>query len=393
MYNRCMKCKVFYRYFRRGIEVKQKAFEERLERKRIERQIKESQIPYSHCKNCGTELQGVYCHNCGQYAKDLKQSFGCYIMEYLSNTYNLDGRIFQTIWLLFRKPGFLTKEFLQGKINSYVHPLKLNMFLLLVVMMVFAFSITRHISDTQIASVEEYDEMEIPEQTMEQLNSLDGYITELSIHNRSIELIAPYNVIDENPAIFELVDVISAKNERDMDTLKVSTSQWLIDEELWIESKDGYYKFTDNKSVFNDKSKEGQLIREKLLDFYQSYLPLFIILMSPVLALILWGLNARGKYGFLIHFTFSLHYSAFLEFIMLLFLLMTNIFNPAFVFWCTVGLIIGMTIYLVTAFKVVYDGTNWYNAAWKSVCINIIYTIFILAASLALLILFINSEK
>lgn len=388
-----MKCKVFYRYFRRGIEVKQKAFEERLERKRIERQIKESQIPYSHCKNCGTELQGVYCHNCGQYAKDLKQSFGCYIMEYLSNTYNLDGRIFQTIWLLFRKPGFLTKEFLQGKINSYVHPLKLNMFLLLVVMMVFAFSITRHISDTQIASVEEYDEMEIPEQTMEQLNSLDGYITELSIHNRSIELIAPYNVIDENPAIFELVDVISAKNERDMDTLKVSTSQWLIDEELLIESKDGYYKFTDNKSVFNDKSKEGQLIREKLLDFYQSYLPLFIILMSPVLALILWGLNARGKYGFLTHFTFSLHYSAFLEFIMLLFLLMTNIFNPAFVFWCTVGLIIGMTIYLVTAFKVVYDGTNWYNAAWKSVCINIIYTIFILAASLALLILFINSEK
>ena len=326
-----MKYKVFYRYFRHGIEVKQKAFEERLERKRIERQIKESQIPYSHCKNCGTELQGVYCHNCGQYAKDLKQSFGSYIMEYLSNTYNLDGRIFQTIWLLFRKPGFLTKEFLQGKINSYVHPLKLNMFLLLVVMMVFAFSITRHISDTQIASVEEYDEMDIPEQTMEQLNSLDGYITELSIHNRSIELIAPYNVIDENPAIFELVDVISAKDERDMDTLKVSTSQWLIDEELLIESKDGYYKFTDNKSVFNDKSKEGQLIREKLLDFYQSYLPLFIILMSPILALILWGLNARGKYGFLTHFTFSLHYSAFLEFIMLLFLLMTNIFNPAFV--------------------------------------------------------------
>ena len=115
-----MRYKIFYRYFRRRISIKQKAFEERLERKRIERQIKESQIPYSHCKNCGTELQGIYCHNCGQYAKDLKQSFGSYIMEYLSNTYNLDGRIFQTIWLLFRKPGFLTKEFLQGKINSYV---------------------------------------------------------------------------------------------------------------------------------------------------------------------------------------------------------------------------------------------------------------------------------
>lgn len=388
-----MKCKVFYRYFRRRITVKQKAFEGRLERKRIERQIKESQIPYSHCKNCGTELQGVYCHNCGQYAKDLKQSFGSYIMEYLSNAYNLDGRIFQTIWLLFRKPGFLTKEFLQGKINSYVHPLKLNMFLLIVVMMVFAFSISRHNSNTPADSIEEYDEMTLPELIIKRLNSLDGYITELSKHNKSIKLIAPYNLIKDNPTIFEIVNVISAKDNRDNDTLTVSTSQWMIDEKILIKSNNGYYTFTNEKSIFKDKSKEGQLIREKLLDFYQSYLPLFIILMSPVLALILWGLNARGKYGFLTHFTFSLHYSAFLEFIMFLFLLMTNIFNPAFVFWCTVGLIIGMTIYLATAFKVVYDGTNWYNAAWKSMCINIIYTIFILAASLALLLLFINSEK
>ena len=387
-----MKCRIFYRYFRRRIAVKQKSFEERLERRRIERQIIETQIPYSHCKNCGTELQGVYCHNCGQYAKDLKQSFGSYVMEYLSNTYNLDGRIFQTIWLLFRKPGFLTKEFLQGKINSYVHPLKLNMFLLIVVMMVFAFSITRYNSNTPTDSIKEYDEM-APELIIKQLNSLDGYITELSKHNKSIELIAPHNVIKDNPKIFEIVNVISAKDNSDIDTLAVSTSQWLIDENILIKSNNGYYTFTNEKSIFKDKSKEGQLIREKFLSFYQSYLPIFIILLSPILALILWGMNIKKKQGFITHFIFSLHYSAFLEFIMLLFLIMTNIFNPTFVFWCTIGLIVGMTFYLVTAFKVVYSGTNWYSATWKTICINIIYTVSILVASLALLVLFINSEK
>ena len=388
-----MKCKVYYRYFRRRIAVKQKSFEERLERKRIERQIKESQIPYSHCKNCGTELQGVYCHNCGQYAKDLKQSFGSFIMEYLSNTYNLDGRIFQTIWLLFRKPGFLTKEFLDGKLNSYVHPLKLNLFLLLVVMMVFAFSIALHNSDTQSDSVEEYDEMELPELIIKQLNSLDGYIKELSKHNKSIELIAPYGLVEDNPIIFEIVNVISAEDSSDIDTLRVSTSQWMIDEKILIKSDEGYYTFTDEKSIFKDKSKEGKLIREQFLSFYQSYLPIFIILLSPILALILWGMNVRKKQSFITHFIFSLHYSAFLEFITLLFLAMTTIFNPAFVFWCTAVLIVGMTVYLVTAFKTVYSGTNWYSATWKAICINIIYTISILAASLALLILFINTEK
>lgn len=264
-YIRCMKYKLFYRYFRRRIAIKQKAFEEKQERKRIERQTKASQIPYSHCKNCGTELQGVYCHHCGQYAKDLKQSFGSYIMEYLSNTYNLDGRIFQTIWLLFRKPGFLTKEFLQGKINSYVHPLKLNMFLLLVVMMVFAFSITRHNSNTSTNSIKEYDEMTFPELIINQLNSLDGYITELSNHNKSIELIAPYNVIKNHPVIFEIVDLISAEDHRDIDTLTVFTSQWLIDEKILIKSGNGYYTFTNEKSIFKDRSREGQLIREQFL--------------------------------------------------------------------------------------------------------------------------------
>lgn len=388
-----MKCKVVYRWLRRRLAVKQKTLEEKLERKRIERTIRNSQIPYTHCKNCGTELQGVYCHKCGQYARDLKQSFGNYVMEYLSNTYNLDGRIIQTIWLLFRKPGFLTKEFLQGKINSYVHPLKLNMFLLFVVMAVFAFSITNRNSNAQIETTEGWNEMTYPDLVMKGLNSLDGYTTELANNRTSIELIAPYKTIKNNPAVFEIKNIISADDNSNLDTLTVSASQWLINEKILIKSDSGYYYFTNNKSIFNDKSKEGKLVREKFLNFYRSYLPIFIILMSPILALILWGMNFRKKCSFITHFVFSLHYSAFLEFVILLFLVMTNIFNPAFVFWSTIILIVAMTIYLVTAFRVVYSGTAWYNAALKAICINVIYTVLVLAVSLALMILFITLEK
>lgn len=388
-----MKCKVLFRYLRRRIALKQKAFGEKLERKRLERQIKVSQIPYSHCRNCGTELHGVYCHNCGQYARDLNQSFGSYVKEYLSNTYNLDGRIFQTIWLLFRKPGFLTREFMQGKINSYVHPLKLNIFLLLVVMTVFAFSVTGYNSDEQAISTEEYDEMKTPALIIDRLNSLDGYTSKLINHRKNIGIIAPYDIINGNPAIFEIVNVISAADNCDTDTLTVSASQWLIDERVLVKSDDGYYTFTGNSNILKDKLNETQHIRGKVLSFYQSWLPVFIILISPVLALMLWGLNARKKYGFVTHFIFSLHYSAFLEFVMLLFLAMTIIFNPALVFWCTVVLIVVMTIYLVKAFKTVYSGTTWLNAAWKAVCVNVIYTILVLAALLALMVLFITLEK
>lgn len=388
-----MKFTDLYRLLQCKIAAKQQAFEEQLERKRIERQTKNDQIPYPLCKNCGTELQGVYCHKCGQYARDFKQSFGSYVMEYLSNTYNLDGRIFQTIWLLFRKPGFLTNEFLQGKIKSYVHPLKLNIFLLFVVMTVFAFSITGHKSNTQTESNKIYNEMAAPDLIIQQLKSLDGNISELTLHNKTIELIAPFHTIKNNPEFFEIISITSAADNINPDTLTVATSQWLIDEKVLIQSGDKYYTFTAANSIFNDKSKEGQLVREKFLSFYQSYLPIFIILMSPILALILWGLNIRRKYGFLTHFIFSLHYSAFLEFVIFLLLVMTTIFPSALVFWCTIFAIVYMTTYLVIAFQAVYSHTVWYNATWKAICINTLYTVLVLAASLTLMIIFIHLEK
>ena len=389
-----MKCSRYIRRWKaaclrlkRKVASRQKELEARLESKRLKRQVKNAQIPYTHCKNCGTELQGVYCHRCGQYARDLKQSFGSYLMEYLSNTYNLDGKIFQTIGMLFRKPGFLTNEFLQGKINSYVHPLKLNMFLLLVVMTVFALSVST--GKSVKAEVDSYNEMEYPDLIMERLNSLDGYATELGKARVPIRLIAPYKTVKNNPATFEIIRTLSAEEAWNPDTMLVSASQWLIDEKLLVKADAEHYTFTDNKSIFNDKSKEGQLVREKFLSFFQSYLPMLIILMSPVLALILMLLNIQKKHPFMTHFIFSLHYSAFLEFLMLILLAVTNLFNSAVMFWCAVVFLIGTPLYLAKAFRCVYHGTSWHGAVWKALFINVLYLVFLLAASLLLLVLFI----
>lgn len=42
-----------------------------LELRRLKRIRRKNNIPpYRYCKNCGTELKGMYCHECGQYAMD-----------------------------------------------------------------------------------------------------------------------------------------------------------------------------------------------------------------------------------------------------------------------------------------------------------------------------------
>ena len=103
-----------------------------IELKRLQRTRSKYIPPYVHCQNCGTKLEGMYCHTCGQFAHDNSQPFWKYVWQYFENVYQFDYKIPVTVWQLFRRPGFLTNEFNAGKIVSYMHPMKLNMFILVI---------------------------------------------------------------------------------------------------------------------------------------------------------------------------------------------------------------------------------------------------------------------
>ena len=98
---------------------------------------KEEVAPYKQCLNCGTDLQGVYCHKCGQQASNPTPKVWEFILEYMNNAFIWDTKCFLTIWNLVRRPGFLTNEFNAGKFVSYENPLKLNMFFLFVFVTIF----------------------------------------------------------------------------------------------------------------------------------------------------------------------------------------------------------------------------------------------------------------
>ena len=97
---------------------RREALSRKIEYRRLKR-IRRKQIPaYTYCKNCGRKLKGMYCSQCGQYALDIEQPFRKYMLQYIENVYQFDTKVWNTLYLLFRKPGFLTREFNVGKINS-----------------------------------------------------------------------------------------------------------------------------------------------------------------------------------------------------------------------------------------------------------------------------------
>src|SRR5262245_17942765 len=100
------------------------AFEGTQGRRRIGRG-KDSGPPLTHCENCGAELQGHWCAQCGQPAIEYRRSFRHVVADLLNEFLSWDSKFFATIALLLLKPWRLTNEFLAGKRVRYVNPLRL----------------------------------------------------------------------------------------------------------------------------------------------------------------------------------------------------------------------------------------------------------------------------
>jgi hypothetical protein len=77
------------------------------------------------CLNCGAMLQGPYCAMCGQRAGLGHPTVHELLHELVHEFVHVDGKILQSIRLLFLRPGQLTKECVEGRRARHVSPLRL----------------------------------------------------------------------------------------------------------------------------------------------------------------------------------------------------------------------------------------------------------------------------
>lgn len=91
------------------------------------------------CRNCGTKMNGPYCHLCGQSLFAGKESSHWRFFSNALSLFSVDFKIFRTIKLLLFYPGKLTKEYCQGHIIRYEHPFKLFWFIVLLSFIYFSY--------------------------------------------------------------------------------------------------------------------------------------------------------------------------------------------------------------------------------------------------------------
>ncbi len=77
------------------------------------------------CANCGHPLTGNFCPQCGQENKDVRRPFFYLLQDLLKVVFVLDERAYRSVFYLLTRPGFLTREYFQGRRASYTPPLRL----------------------------------------------------------------------------------------------------------------------------------------------------------------------------------------------------------------------------------------------------------------------------
>jgi uncharacterized protein DUF3667 len=95
------------------------------------------------CENCGNEVSQRYCGACGQRLEPPVHTLWHFMKVATEDLTHTDSRLWRTLWALLFKPGFLTRQFLDGRRARYLPPVRLYL-VLSVVFFVYASAFATH---------------------------------------------------------------------------------------------------------------------------------------------------------------------------------------------------------------------------------------------------------
>ena len=95
--------------------------------------------PSFTCPSCNTLSIGNFCRNCGEKKIDQHDYSIRHYLEHAVDLFtHFDSKFFRSAWFLMSKPGYLSREYLEGRRVRYMKPLQLFIF----INIIYYFSIT-----------------------------------------------------------------------------------------------------------------------------------------------------------------------------------------------------------------------------------------------------------
>lgn len=99
------------------------------------------------CRNCQTVYRGNYCPECGQEAVTGAPTSLEFIYEFLTRNILERGKLPRTLWHLLRYPGGLTVDFLEGRRQRFIRPVRLYLGLSVLYFLVLSLQSSSYLND------------------------------------------------------------------------------------------------------------------------------------------------------------------------------------------------------------------------------------------------------
>ena len=347
------------------------------------------------CLNCGAEVHGRYCPRCGQENIVTHQNFLGLTKHFIYDIFHFDGKFFDTLQYLLFSPGRVPADYVRGRRNRYLDPIRMYLFTSALFFLIF-FS-TQKLQTNLVGDTSRY--LSIPERFME-----------------AARYYSPANndSADQKRLALLLDTSVTLRIDRVVrDTAAHTVPRMLVKEELYTlhaepvgvdikvgdsNAKPGWVdkhleqKWVQYKRQYNDDV--DQMLADLSNRFFH-WFPYILFVSLPLFAFILKLLYNRNKrFYYSDHAVFTLYHYIFSFLLLLLILGFNGLADVTYwgIFtWISNLLLLSWFIYLLFAMRRFYQ-KSWANTFGKFLLLNIlgllsflvIFSVFIFAFILQL---------
>jgi hypothetical protein len=256
------------------------------------------------CLNCGSPVPDRYCSACGQENIEPRQSVAHLITHFFSDFTHFDGKFFLTVKDLFRKPGFLSREYMRGRRMHYLDPIRMYIFTSAFFFIIFFSIIDLNSMHTdKVVLAPDYST-----QTLKKVLEHAGNAEDSANIRKAFA---------EGPVQFRaLVDSVNKGIRNFNITYRVSKYHSLTEYDslqrmLPSDKRDGWLKRILNRKRIGLDEKyrsNGSAFLKGWLNIFTRNFPKFLFLSLPAFALLLKLLYVRRKqYYYVDHGIFAVH--------------------------------------------------------------------------------------
>lgn len=350
------------------------------------------------CLNCGHIVEENFCPSCGQENSVVKEDALHMVTHAIADYFHFEHKFFGTLKPLLLKPGQLTSSYVAGKRVSFIHPIRLYIFVSIVFFLVVLGG--KGISENNIGKKDKpkatttKTASKLKDTLTKQKKELTA--AEIDAIEETLKFVPNRNGLRDSIIKKAIAEESSGKTKNENASIRFGNGKKRSFSNKWKTNDTSIAQYEKNQAALAKDKRDGFIKHyfikrtieldqyenpeKKLLDDFLHNIPKMMFLLLPMFALILKlvYINKNKYYYEHLIYSFHLHSAIFLSILitMLLQWLFKFVYDISgwLSFLCTIYII----WYIYRSLRTFYNSTRWVTVLklfFLSFCYNIVLTI------------------